>query len=162
LKRGAASDEHVASAIDVMTSLNAGAADAAQEIGVHAATDITGFGLLGHLREMCVASGVAAVIDAATVPVIPGVRDLIARGMVAGGTARNHAFVAPEVDFGDHPEAEQLLLADAQTSGGLLLAVPPSRTEALVTALRRNATLAAAAIGHVTGASTGQARLSIR
>jgi selenide, water dikinase len=162
LKRGAASDEQVATAIDVMTSLNAGAADAAREVGVHAATDVTGFGLLGHLREMCVASGVAAVIDAATVPVIAGVRDLIARGMVAGGTTRNHAFVAPDVDFGDHPEAEQLLLADAQTSGGLLLAVPPSRTEALVAALQRNGTRAAAPIGHVTATSTSRARLSVR
>ena len=83
-----------------MTTLNASARDAAVEVGVHAATDVTGFGLLGHLREMCVASGVGAVLDAGAVPVIDGVRDLLAAGMVAGGTQRNHAFVAPDVDFG--------------------------------------------------------------
>jgi selenide,water dikinase len=149
LKRGMASDDEVASAIDVMTSLNAGAADAANRVGVHAATDVTGFGLLGHLREMCVASGVAAVVDIANVPVIPGVRDLVARDMVAGGTIRNHAFVAPDVDFGDLVRTEQLLLADAQTSGGLLLSVAPSRTGALIEALQHNGTRAAAAIGHV-------------
>jgi selenide,water dikinase len=153
LKRGVASDEEVASAIDVMTSLNAGAADAANAVGVHAATDVTGFGLLGHLREMCVASGVSAVVDAANVPVIPGVRELLGRDMVAGGTIRNHAFVAPDVDFGNQPRAEQLLLTDAQTSGGLLLSVAPSRTEALIEALQRNGTRAAAAIGQVSAAS---------
>jgi selenide,water dikinase len=162
LKRGVASEAHVASAIDVMTSLNAGAAGAAREVGVHAATDVTGFGLLGHLREMCVASDVAAVIDAGTVPIIPGVRDLLARGMIAGGTTRNHAFVAPDAEFGDQAETEQMLLADAQTSGGLLLAVAPSRTEALVAALERNGTRAAAAVGHVTAFESGGARITVR
>jgi selenide,water dikinase len=149
LKRDVALPEHVDAAIAVMTTLNATGADAAHEVGVHAATDVTGFGLLGHLREMCVASGTSAVVDASTVPVIPGVRDLLGRGMVAGGTQRNHAFVAPDVDFGGHAEPDQLLLADAQTSGGLLLAVAPSKTAALVEALERRGTLAAAAIGHV-------------
>jgi selenide,water dikinase len=69
--------------------------------------------------------------------------------MVAGGTQRNHAFVAPDVDFGGLPESEQLLLADAQTSGGLLLSVAPSRTAALLEELGRAGTLAASAIGHV-------------
>ena len=92
-------------AVEVMTTLNASARDAAVEVGVHAATDVTGFGLLGHLREMCAASGVGAVLDAGAVPVIDGVRDLLAAGMVAGGTQRNHAFVAPDVDFGGLPEA---------------------------------------------------------
>src|SRR6185503_670578 len=105
MKRDAATPAHVATAVDVMTTLNAGARDAAVEVGVHAATDVTGFGLLGHLREMCVASGVSAQIDIAAVPVIDGVRDLLDAGMVAGGTQRNHAFVAPDVDFGGLDEA---------------------------------------------------------
>jgi selenide,water dikinase len=84
------------------------------------------------------------------VPVIDGVRDLLAAGMVAGGTRRNHAFVAPDVDFGDLSESEQLLLCDAQTSGGLLLAVPAASAGALVAALTRRGTLAAAIVGAAT------------
>src|SRR3954471_23779507 len=99
-KRDAALPSHVDAALEVMTTLNASAAAAAVEVGVHAATDITGFGLLGHLRELCGAWNVSAFVCAATVPVIPGVRELLGAGMVAGGTRRNHAFVAPDVDFG--------------------------------------------------------------
>jgi selenide,water dikinase len=82
--------------------------------------------------------------------VIDGVRELLAAGSVAGGTQRNHAFVAPGVDFGDLPLEEQLLLADAQTSGGLLLAVPPDRAERLCAACSDRGTLAAARIGEMT------------
>jgi selenide,water dikinase len=161
LKRDAAPPHLVATAIEVMTALNAGARDAALEIGsaVHAATDITGFGLLGHLRELCVASGVSADLDAGAVPVIDGVRDLLGAGMVAGGTQRNHAFVRDAVDFGSLPEPEQLLLADAQTSGGLLLAVAPDAVDALVDALRRNGTLAAAVVGHTDVVATEAIRV---
>ena len=96
LKRGVAPPWLVEEAIRVMTTLNAGARDAALAVdadAVHAATDVTGFGLLGHLREMLVASGLAADVDARAVPVIDGVRALLADGLVAGGTQRNHAFV---------------------------------------------------------------------
>jgi selenide,water dikinase len=157
LKRDAASDALVARAVEVMTSLNAGARDAAVEVGdaVHAATDVTGFGLLGHLRELCAASGLHAEVDATAVPVIDGVRDLLAAGMVAGGTQRNLAFVADSVDFGGRPESEQLLLADAQTSGGLLLAVAPDAADALVAACERHGTLAASVVGHLTDAAPG-------
>ena len=157
LKRDAASDTLVARAVEVMTTLNAGARDAAVELGdaVHAATDVTGFGLLGHLRELCAGSGLHAVVDAAAVPVIDGVRDLLAAGMVAGGTQRNHAFVSDSVDFGTLPEAEQLLLADAQTSGGLLLAAAPESADALVTACTAHGTLAASVVGHLTADAPG-------
>ena len=156
MKRDAATPAQVATAVDVMTTLNAGARDAAVEVGVHAATDITGFGLLGHLRELCVASGVSAQIDIAAVPVIDGVRDLLDAGMVAGGTQRNHAFVAPDVDFGPLPEREQLLLADAQTSGGLLLSVAAERAEQLVAACQARGTLAAGVIGGITAGAAGK------
>ena len=86
---------------------------------------------------------------AGAVPVIEGVRELVAAGMVAGGTQRNHAFVADDVDFGDLALSEQLLLADAQTSGGLLLSVPAARAESLLEACRERGTLAAAAVGDV-------------
>jgi len=149
VKRDRAPDELVAEAVRVMTTLNAGARDAALELGdaVHAATDVTGFGLLGHLREMLVGSGVGAELDASAVPVIDGVRDLLAAGMVAGGTQRNHAFVSEHVDWGGLPLDEQLLLADAQTSGGLLLAVDPSHTDDLVRALEARGSLASAVVG---------------
>jgi selenide,water dikinase len=149
VKRDAATPELVAEAVHVMTTLNATARDAALELGhaVRAATDVTGFGLLGHLRELLTASGVAAEVDAAAVPVIDGVRELVAAGMVAGGTQRNHAFVSDVVDWGALPESEQLLLADAQTSGGLLISVAEERAGALVAALEHHGTLAAAVIG---------------
>lgn len=148
-KRDQAPARAVSRAIEIMTTLNATARDAAVEVGVHAATDVTGFGLLGHLREMAAGSGVGAVVDAAAVPVIEDVRSLIAAGMVAGGTQRNHAFVSDSVDWGALPEVEQLLLADAQTSGGLLLAVAPDRADALVAALRARSTPAAAVVGRL-------------
>lgn len=157
LKRDAADDALVARAVDVMTALNAGARDAAVEIGtaVHAATDVTGFGLLGHLRELCAGSGLHAEVAAPEVPVIDGVRELLAAGMVAGGTQRNHAFVSDAVEFGTLPESEQLLLADAQTSGGLLLAVAPEAADALVAACTAHGTLAASVVGHLTDGRPG-------
>jgi selenide,water dikinase len=159
LKRDVASARNVADAVEVMTTLNASARDAAIEIGVHAATDITGFGLLGHMLEMLRASGVGADIDAHGVPVIHGVRDLLSAGMVAGGTQRNHAFVSDSVEWGDLPSDEQMLLADAQTSGGLLLSVAADRADALVAALRARNTLAAATVGHTTTDHPGKIRI---
>jgi selenide, water dikinase len=155
LKRDAASPELLAEAVAVMTTLNEGARDAALEVGVNAATDITGFGLLGHLREVLVASGLAARLDPGRVPVIDGVRELLAEGMVAGGTRRNHAFVSPDVEWAGLSEDEQLLFCDAQTSGGLLLTVDPTRAGALVSALQRHGTLAAAVIGHTVEGAPG-------
>lgn len=109
-------------AIGVMTTLNAEAAAAALDAGARCATDVTGFGLLGHLFKLARASGVTAVVDAAAVPVLDAARDGIARGYVSGGTRRNLQWVEPHVDFGSLAEADRLLLADAQTSGGLLVA----------------------------------------
>jgi len=159
LKRDGATARNIADAVEVMTTLNAGARDAALAIGVHAATDITGFGLLGHALEMVRASGVGAEIEARAVPIIDGVRDLLAAGMVAGGTQRNHAFVSDSVDWGGLAANEQMLLADAQTSGGLLLSVASDRADALVAALRARNTLAAAIIGRTTAADPGEIRV---
>jgi selenide,water dikinase len=160
LKRDVASARNVADAVEVMTTLNASARDAALAVGVHAATDVTGFGLLGHMLEMVTASGVGAEVDATAVPIIDGVRDLLSAGMVAGGTQRNHAFVSDSVDWGDLALDDQLLLADAQTSGGLLLSVAPELTDALVAALRERDTLAAAVVGHATASQTGRIRVT--
>ena len=114
--------EVFAAAIDSMTRLNRDAADAALAAGVRAATDVTGFGLLGHLHKMAKASGVTAIVDAAAVPYLEGARESAAEGYVSGGTRRNLDWVRPHVDPGGVTELELLLLADAQTSGGLLLA----------------------------------------
>ncbi len=157
VKRDAATPELVAEAVRVMTTLNAGARDAALDLcdAVHAATDVTGFGLLGHARELVAASGVGGEVDAAAVPVIDGVPELVAEGMVAGGTQRNHAFVSDTTDWGPLPEAEQLLLADAQTSGGLLIAVASDRTGDLVDQLGRRDALAAAVVGRCVAGTAG-------
>jgi selenide,water dikinase len=109
-------------AVDTMVALNRDAAAAALAAGVTCATDVTGFGLLGHLFKLARASGVAAVVDAAAVPYLDGARAAVAAGFVPGGTRRNLAWVAPYLSGAAVTEPELLLLADAQTSGGLLCA----------------------------------------
>ncbi len=109
-------------AVAVMTTLNAQASRAALAAGVTCATDVTGFGLLGHAFKLARASGVTVVIDHKAVPLIDGARDAVRSGYVPGGTRRNLDWVAPHTDFGDVGEEDLLLLADAQTSGGLLIA----------------------------------------
>ena len=114
--------EVFAEAVATMTQLNRDAAAAALATGVRAATDVTGFGLLGHLHKMCRASKVGAVIDRAAVPVIPSARDALRDGFVSGGTRRNLDWVRPHLRPGPGvTEDDVLLLADAQTSGGLLV-----------------------------------------
>jgi selenide, water dikinase len=109
-------------AVATMTALNRDASRAALSAGIRCATDVTGFGLLGHLCKLARASGVTAVVDAAAVPYLPGAREALRDGYVSGGTRRNLAWVAPHADLSAVPEEEALLLADAQTSGGLLVA----------------------------------------
>jgi selenide,water dikinase len=116
-----ATGEVAEEAIASMTTLNAAASRAALAAGIRAGTDVTGFGLLGHLYKMARASGVTAVVDAAAVPYLPGAREALAAGFVSGGTRRNLDWVRPHADLSAVDEGEALLLADAQTSGGLLL-----------------------------------------
>jgi selenide,water dikinase len=109
-------------AVEAMAALNRDAAAAALAAGAVCATDVTGFGLLGHLYKLARASGVTAVVDAAAVPLLEGARESARAGYVSGGTRRNLAWAGPHTDFGPAPELTRLLLADAQTSGGLLVA----------------------------------------
>ena len=161
LKRDLATAADLGPAVAAMTTLNAAAARAMLAVGVHAATDVTGFGLLGHLRNMLAASGAAAEIDAAAVPLFPGAADLVARGAVPGGTQRNRDALSADVTFAASvPETTRVLLCDAQTSGGLLLAVAPERTDALVTALKKEGTPAAARIGRITAGRAGAITVS--
>ncbi|WP_374198768.1 selenide, water dikinase SelD [Mycobacterium sp. MYCO198283] len=114
--------ERFEQAIEAMTTLNAAASQAALDAGVECATDVTGFGLLGHLHKLARASGVTAVIDSAAVPYLDGARDALAAGFISGGSRRNLEWVTPHVDRSGISDDEALLLADAQTSGGLLIA----------------------------------------
>ena len=125
LKRGLASDEHVQASIDSMLQLNQAACEAMLEFDVHAATDITGFGLLGHAREMAVASGATLEIQASRVRFLPGAIEYARAGAIPGGLKNNREFVENCVEIGGdlQPEIENLLY-DPQTSGGLLIALP--------------------------------------
>lgn len=117
----------------LMTQLNREAGTAMREVGVNAATDITGFGLLGHTWEIAQASQVDLVIEWQKVPFLPGVYQLAKQRLFPGGTINNYQFIQPRADFSpDVDEATQLLLCDAQTSGGLLISVPEDRVESLV------------------------------
>jgi selenide,water dikinase len=114
--------ENFPQAVAAMTALNRDAAAAAVAAGLRAATDVTGFGLLGHLHKMARASGVTAVVDVAAVSYLDDARESAHAGYVSGGTRRNLDWVRPQLDSAGYDETELLLLADAQTSGGLLLA----------------------------------------
>jgi selenide,water dikinase len=158
IKRGLAGEALVEQAVSLMTTTNRAAADAMLDAGVIAATDVTGFGLLGHLHRMLLASGVAATVDASTVPLLdPEVLDLARAGVVPGGTRRNLAHVRPHTTFGDLPEPEQLILADAQTSGGLLIAA--RHEPALAEAMREHG-VPFARIGEVVAGSPGAIEVS--
>ena len=137
LKRDALIEAGMADAVRSMTTLNEGAARAALAVGVSAATDVTGFGLLGHLGNILAASGVGAEIAFEALPILPHARNLAARGVVPGGTQRNLAGGrGGRVGTTTSRPTDRLLCVDAQTSGGLLLAVPPENEAALLEALR--------------------------
>ncbi len=123
IKRGLADEDLVTAAVALMTTTNRAAAEAMRNADAEAATDVTGFGLLGHLHRMLEASGVAAELDAEAIPLMdPRILELARQDVVPGGTKRNLAYVRAHTAFGDLPEPERMILADAQTSGGLLIA----------------------------------------
>ena len=151
LKAGAAREPDVAAAVASMTTLNAGAAHVLRSLGpaVHAVTDVTGFGLLGHALEMAMQSATRFVVETSAVRLLPGARDYAAAGHVPGGTGRNADFVSPHATFGPGvSEVDRLLLLDPQTSGGLLAALAPDALEAAREAFAA-AGIAAQVIGQV-------------
>jgi len=143
-------------AIRVMATLNRAAAQAMIETGVSAATDITGFGLLGHLYEMTRAAGVRARVRLRDVPILEDAWDLVRRGAIPGGTQRNQAALEGVVTWEGIDEDAQVLLCDAQTSGGLLIAVPEGRLERLFRALRAGGVPVVADVGEITGPGRGE------
>lgn len=155
-KARTASEDLIREAVRSMATLNRGAADAMIEVGVSAATDVTGFGLLGHLSQMMKASGVSAVVNRSAVPILPGAVELAGAGNISGGTRRNMEALADAVSLGDGvSEVDFLLLADAQTSGGLLISVPMGRADLLVKSLVANQTLYSEVIGEVVAGNAG-------
>jgi selenide,water dikinase len=162
LKRDAMIEAGMGDAVRSMTALNDGAAKAALRIGVSAATDVTGFGLLRHLGNMLAASEVAAEVAFEALPLLPHALNLAARGIIPGGTQRNLE-AAKDLDWADDLALhERVLCVDAQTSGGLLLAVPGENEEALLAALREAGTPAAAVIGRLVAGPAGHIRVTRR
>ncbi len=152
-------------AIELMATLNRGAAEAMAQLGaaVHAATDVTGFGLLGHLRNVTRASGCAAVVWLERVPVLDAAWEYVRAGIAPGGTHANRRFLLESVAFTPEvDEPAQLVLCDAQTSGGMLVAVAPDRADALVAALQAAGTPCSAIIGRVEDGPAGTARVTAR
>ncbi|HEY6326242.1 MAG TPA: selenide, water dikinase SelD [Candidatus Cybelea sp.] len=149
LKRGAIADDDLREAVDWMTALNDRASEAMLAAGAHAATDVTGFGLLGHADNLARASNVRLVFHSSAVPFMAQVLDLIEAGMVPGGTRHNAETHAAFTTFADSvPDAVRIGLSDAQTSGGLLIGVAPDGVDDLVESLKKSGALAAA-IGEV-------------
>ena len=156
IKQERTSQATIEEAIRLMATLNRAAAQAMIEVGVSAATDITGFGLLGHLHEMTRAAGVHATVRLGQVPILEEAWELARRGMVPGGTQRNRAALEGAVSWDGIDEEGQILLCDAQTSGGLLIAVPEARLDRLLRSLRAGNVPAAAVIGEIDGAGQGE------
>jgi selenide,water dikinase len=148
IKQGDAAAEHVEAGQRVMARLNRAACAAMLRAGVHAATDVTGFGLLGHAYEMAAGSGISLRIRAADVPVLPEALPYVLSRYTCGGASRNLAYAAARVEIASGvTEVQRLLVHDVQTSGGLLMAVPQDRADALVRDLRQGGDPFAAIIG---------------
>src|SRR3954454_9558899 len=148
-------------AIQVMPTLNRAAGEEIARCGAHALTDITGFGLLGHLRNVVAASKVGARVFFDQVPVLPAAVEYVLAGISPGGTYANHKFLADWVSYdNDVTMEEQLVLCDAQTSGGLLAAVAPNQAEAVIASLRARGVADAIAIGRIESAGAGRIAVS--
>jgi selenide,water dikinase len=157
IKQQRLGDADLARVVTLMTTLNRGAKDAALAAGVRAATDVTGFGLLGHLHHLLLASGTAARLHADAIPVLDFVRPLAEEGRVPAGSRKNLAYVAPHLRLEpDLAPEEALILADAQTSGGLLIAVPPEGESTLLAELERRGAPARAVVGEVIDGEPGR------
>jgi len=155
IKHQVSAKDAEAAAITSMLALNRDAAAAMLTVEPHAATDVTGFGLLGHLHYLALASGTGAQIDAAAVPLLPGALALADAGEVPGGTRSNQRFLAPHITWSVNvPAALQTVLVDAQTSGGLLIAVQPGQLASLQAALEARS-VAGRVIGELTESDPG-------
>jgi selenide,water dikinase len=149
----------IVEAVRLMSTLNGSAAEVVTRLGTHALTDVTGFGLLGHLRNVTAASGVTAQVWLDRVPVLPAARDYIRAGIAPGGTHANWRFLADWVRYDGIDKEDQLLLCDAQTSGGLLAAIPEGQVDETLRELKKVATPCAAVVGRIDGKGNGHIRV---
>jgi selenide,water dikinase len=160
LKRRKASPASVRAAVRSMVQLNDTASAVMRTFPVHACSDVTGFGLLGHAFEMASGSGVTIVLESRTLPLLPGVRRLAQQGCLTGGCRRNRDYLANKTSIGPKIPGDLVEVAiDPQTSGGLLIALPDDRAEALVGALSAKGIEAARRVGHATAAQDVSVRL---
>lgn len=160
-KQGITPDDILKNAVDVMATLNKGAAEAMMRVGINSCTDITGFGLMGHLRGMAKASKVGAVINASDVPILPGVWDLLEQNVVPGGTFRNMNGVEDSMDWDDAlTDQQRLLMCDAQTSGGLLISVTKDKVEQLLSELEISGVETRVIVGEITAENAGRIRVN--
>lgn len=160
MKKGRVTEQTIAKATEIMATLNKGAAEAMATVDAHACTDITGFGFLGHLSEMVRGSGVGAVVTLAQVPVLEEAWSLVYQGLAPGGSKRNLEFIRDRLQPSAGISEEALLvLADAQTSGGLLIAVAPGDAERLKAELAERRVPVVAEIGEIV--EDGESRIRI-
>ena len=163
IKRGIVSPKDETEVIEVMATLNKGAAEAAIEVGVNAVTDVTGFGFLGHLHEMLQASRCCAEVYSDAVPVLDSVWECIKQKAIPGGTLANQRHLEGKVDFApDVSEKVRIVLFDAITSGGLLLTVPEEHVDLLIKRLEAYKTPAAAVVGRIKKGEPGKIAVSSR
>ncbi len=160
VKRGLVEEDTVLEVNNLMATLNRASAEAMVEVGVSACTDVTGFGFLGHLREMSAGASLDVEIHSDKVPILEAAANLINAGVVPGGTRNNLAYVEPHVVWGeDISEVQKLLLADAQTSGGLLIAVPAEKLDKLLKILASRGVELAVHVGKFT--EPGEGRITV-
>ncbi len=155
MKEDIAPMESAEIAIKVMNTLNKSSAEAMIKVGVNACTDVTGFGLLGHLYEMVSGSSVSAEINFEKVPLIEGTLKLADDLIIPAGTIRNHEYLNDHIVWNDIPYEQQMILCDAQTSGGLLISVSEEKSDELVKLLRESNSLSSAVIGKITYGNIG-------
>lgn len=155
-KNDVAAPGALSEAVKSMKTLNRGASEAMTSAGANAATDITGFGVLGHLHSMMKASGTSASISRSAIPVLPGVQGLLEQDVAPGGTQRNLESLQDHLAWDDVlPETDRLLLCDPQTSGGMLISIAASKCDLLIECLAEKETLQAAVVGEVTDGAPG-------
>jgi selenide,water dikinase len=160
VKRGVVAEELEEEAILIMSTLNRSAAKVMSRFPVNACTDVTGFGFLGHLKEMAIASGKTISIDANKIPVISGVKELVAQNIIPGGTLNNIDFVKDVVEWGTAvSKVMKTILCDAQTSGGLLISLPAEFKEQILSELIKENKANAWCVGEVVGNSSGKVKV---
>ncbi|WP_127529453.1 selenide, water dikinase SelD [Paenibacillus kobensis] len=161
IKKDQLTEEEIARVTAVMAGLNKTAAEIMEGYDVHACTDVTGFGLMGHTLEMAKGSGVGIHIVKSQVPVLPRVRELAENGFVPGGTKNNFAHVSPSIRFAEEmDQIDRFILCDAVTSGGLLISVAPEQAEDLLTALRQDG-VEAGIVGEVSDRHPGEIEVTL-